>query len=144
MAGEKKNEIAQLLLKNDMNQAAVVAMGYNKGTVSKAAKALKNGWRPEAQQVKQTGGSLATVTERKPAAIVFSLGDVDIPLNPKYLYDTYLYYQDIQRMDPTIDDEFSLGIRAAMKHIWEDFSHRKVEKAGATIKEVLNGGRVEA
>jgi len=107
------------------------------GTIGKIAKALKeSNWQLPEKPGKQVGGAVVTVTERKPAAIVFTLGDIDIILNPAYLYDSYLYYLDIQRLEPDIDDEFTLAIRAAMKHVWEDFAHRKVERAGVTIKEV--------
>lgn len=108
------------------------------GTIGKVAKALKeNSWVIPGMKTGSEGGSLATVTERKPAAIVFTLGDIDISLNPAYLFDSYLYYQDIRRLEPDIDDEFTLAIRAAMKHVWEDFAHRKVETSEITIKEAV-------
>jgi len=46
MATELQVEIAKNL-KELKTQAAVVALGYNKGTVSKVAKKLKGGWKLE-------------------------------------------------------------------------------------------------
>ena len=79
--------------------------------------------------------TLAAVTITKPAPITFTLGEAKIPLNPQYLYDAYLYYQDIQRMSPDIDDEFCLGIKTAMKYVWEKFVRREANKIGVGIKE---------
>ncbi len=146
---ERQRKIGEAILRHrreddtyDLNQVMIEVPGVSKGIISGVAKVLKAGnWTIPPVPVKETkstaqGGSLATFAQRKPGAIVFSLGDVDIPLNPKFLYDTYLYYQDIQRMSPDIDDDFCMAIRATMRHSWEHFSHDQAEKMGATIREV--------
>lgn len=101
-------------------------------TITKVAKALReNNWEiPPLQEIETLeevktaqGGNIVNISQRNSGTILFSLGDVDISLEPKKLYDAFLYYQDILKLDPSIDDSFSLSIRTAMKHIWEHFCH---------------------
>ena len=98
---------------------------------------------PESQtkQTVQTGQrevtkpqSLVTVTSKQPSPIVFRMGDLTIDLNPAHLYDAYRYYEDIKRIDPSIDDDFSTMVKAACKHAWEIFSEREAERAGVRIE----------
>ncbi len=72
---------------------------------------------------------------RKDGAIVFHLGPLDITMNPEDLYDTYRYYEDIKRMRPDIDDEFSLGCKGAMKYCWEKYSHQEAKRLEVALKQ---------
>lgn len=78
------------------------------------------------------GGDLATVLQPSKGAILFTLGEHKILLNPQYLYDAYLYYQDIV-VKEDINEEFSLVIRDCVKSAWERLNHRRAESQGATI-----------
>ncbi len=73
--------------------------------------------------------------KRKDGAIVFHLGPLDITINPEDLYDTYRYYEDIKRMRPDIDDEFSLGCKGAMKYCWEKYSHQEAKRLEVALKQ---------
>lgn len=88
-----------------------------------------DGATPEPGKV---GGELATVLQPSKGAIVFTLGEHKISLNPQYLYDAYLYYQDIV-VKEDINEEFSLVIRDCVKSAWERLNHHRAEKQGATI-----------
>jgi hypothetical protein len=65
------------------------------------------------------GVRIASVGQRKQGAILFILGDENIELEPRKLYDAYLYYLSIQRIDPEIDDDFSTVIKTSVKNSWE-------------------------
>ena len=54
MATKLQVEIASKL-KELGSQKAVVELGYNKGTVSKVAKKLKGGWKPEVVETSENG-----------------------------------------------------------------------------------------
>jgi len=85
---------------------------------------------------------LAVVTTPAPGPIVFRMGSSTIDLNPEHLYDAYRYCQDIKTMEPSIDDDFSLMLKVAMKHVWELFSRRDANKIGVGLevqKEEGNG-----
>ncbi len=64
MATELQLDIAAKL-KELNSQSAVVILGYNKGTVSKVAKKLKGGWKPEEEEKTLESGNSET---EKPAA----------------------------------------------------------------------------
>lgn len=87
-----------------------------------------------AQKVVKNQQDLAVVTSRAPGPIVFRMGEVNIDLNPQYLYDAYRYCEDIKRIDPSIDDDFSLMLKAACKNAWEIFSGREARRVGAKIE----------
>lgn len=56
-------------------------------------------------------------------AIVFTLGEHQISLNPQHLYDAYLYYEDIV-LKHDIDQEFSSAIKDSMKYVWEQLNQQ--------------------
>lgn len=84
---------------------------------------------------------LAAMTVPAPAPIIFTMGDTRIPLNPKHLYDAFRYYEDIQRMSPDIDDEFTLALLTCVRYVWRRFSGQEAVKVGVTIQEVANDNR---
>ena len=77
---------------------------------------------------------LAVVTSKAPGPIIFRIGEQNIDLNPAHLYDAYRYCEDIKRIDPSIDDDFSLMVKAACKHAWEVFSEREARRLGANVE----------
>lgn len=77
---------------------------------------------------------LAVVTTKTPAPIVFRMGDQQIDLNPQHLYDAWRFCQDIKRIEPSIDDDFTLMIKVAVEHVWEEFSHREARRAGVNLE----------
>lgn len=99
-------------------------------TVERYAKQLREGTLKEPKGRK--GGDLATVLQPSTGAIIFTLGEHKIPLNPQHLYDAYLYYEDIAvRHD--IDEDFSLAIKDCLKYVWERFNQHKGETQGISI-----------
>lgn len=66
--------------------------------------------------------NIASINQRDSGTIVLTIGDLEIPLNLKILYDAHLYYLDIQRIAPDIDDSFCTVIKTSVKHVWEHFS----------------------
>ena len=85
------------------------------------------------EKKKPRGVSIANVGQRRQGAILFVLGDENIELEPRKLYDSYLYYRSIQRMVPEIDDDFSTAIKTAMKHVWEHMAEPGASRSEATI-----------
>ena len=80
----------------------------------------------------QEGGKLATVTQPRQGAIVFSFGDHKIPLDPQYLYESYLIYSDLKSRIG-VDEDFSTAIRDAMTYIWRKFSHAEAREKMAVV-----------
>lgn len=78
------------------------------------------------------GGSLSTVTQPSKGAILFTLGEHKISLDPQHLYDAYLYYEDIKTRHE-IDEEFSLAIKDSMKHAWEQLNQSEAKRVGIKI-----------
>lgn len=103
-------------------------------TIKRYAKELREGKldQPPKEPQKKEGGKLATVLQKSPGSIIFTLGQHEISLNPQHLYDAYLYYEDIViRHD--IDEEFSLAIKDSLKYVWQRFNEHKAEKEGISI-----------
>ena len=81
-----------------------------------------------------TPQQLIVVTARTPAPITFSVAGVDIKVDPLALLDAWRYCEDIKRIEPSIDDEFTLMLKIAAKNLWEHFSHREADKARVTVE----------
>ena len=65
----------------------------------------------------QQGGEMVSVTQPQSGAIIFSIGQHQIPLDPQFLYESYLYYTDLKaRID--LDESFSEAIKDAMTYAW--------------------------
>ena len=79
---------------------------------------------------------LAVVTTKSPGPIVFRMGGNEIDMNPGDLYDAWRYCEDIKRIEPSIDDEFTVMLKVAAKHLWEYFSHREASRAGVNLEKV--------
>jgi len=76
----------------------------------------------------------AVVTTKSPGPIIFRMGSNEIDLNPGELYDAWRYCEDIKRIEPAIDDEFTVMLKIAAKHLWERFSQREASRAGVSIE----------
>jgi len=79
---------------------------------------------------------LAVVTTKSPGPIIFRMGGSEIDLNPGDLYDAWRYCEDIKRIEPSIDDDFTIMLKIAAKHLWEFFSHREASRAGVNLEMV--------
>ena len=88
--------------------------------------------KPPKGPAEKVGGELSTIVQPSRGAIVFTLGEHNISLNPQYLYDAYLYYKDIVLRED-IDEEFSLVIKDCVKSAWERLNHNRAEKQGVSI-----------
>jgi len=77
---------------------------------------------------------LAVVTTRTPGPIVFRMGGNEIDMNPGDLYDAWRYCEDIKRIEPSIDDDFTVMLKVAAKNLWEHFSHREASRAGVNLE----------
>lgn len=86
-----------------------------------------------------TPAQFAVVTTKTPGSIVFVMGDQKIDLNPQDLYDAWRYCQDIKRIVPAIDDDFTLMIKVAAKHLWEFFSQREARRVGVDLEVIKEG-----
>ncbi len=93
--------------------------------------------RTIAKQEEKLGGELATILQPGRGAIIFSLGENKISLNPQHLYDAYLYYEDMA-LRHGLDEEFSLALKISMKYVWERFNRAKAEEEGISI--TIEGG----
>ena len=77
---------------------------------------------------------LAVVTTKAPGPIVFRMGGHEIDLNPGDLYDAFRYCEDIKRIEPSIDDNFTVMLKIATKNLWEFFSRREASRAGVNLE----------
>ena len=119
MAGETKTEIAKLLLENNMDQSAVVAKGYLKGTVSKVAKALREGWRPDGDGAdkaskKGTGTNAPPIAIPKAGLVVFTIGQESVPISSQDLQQCYDEYRDMRDLI-SWESDFSSTLREGIK-----------------------------
>lgn len=85
-------------------------------------------------KVVTTPTQLAVVTTATPGPIVFRMGNQIINLNPEHLYEAFKYCQDIKAMDPAIDDDFSLVLKVAVKHVWEHFCQKEAQRVGVDLE----------
>jgi len=121
-----KEEIIQALREGTGTYKEIATrFGVSEKTVRRYEKQLKE---PEGKK----GGALATVLQPSQGAIIFTLGQHKILLNPQHLYDAYLYYQDIA-LRHDIDEDFSLALKDSMKFAWERLNRIKAEKKGVSI-----------
>jgi hypothetical protein len=90
-----------------------------------------NGEPPKEKREKE-GGSLTRISQPSNGAIVFTLGQHRISLNPQHLYDAYLYYEDI-KVRHGVEEEFSEAIKVAMKYVWEQLNRQKAMKEEGKI-----------
>lgn len=77
---------------------------------------------------------LAVVTTKSPGPIIFRMGGNEIDLNPGDLYDAWRYCEDIKRIEPSIDDDFTVMLKIAIKQLWEFFSRREAKRAGVNLE----------
>lgn len=88
---------------------------------------------------KEGGGQLVTVAARRPAPIVFRVGDQNIDLNPQSLYEAYILYLDLKtRLGLT--DDFATVIKDAVGLAWRHLIAKpKVDDHGNILMEVRHG-----
>jgi len=121
-----KEEIIQALREGTGTYKEIATrFGVSEKTVRRYEKQLK-------EPAGKKGGALATVLQPSQGAIIFTLGQHKILLNPQHLYDAYLYYQDIA-LRHDIDEDFSLALKDSMKFAWERLNRIKAEKKGVSI-----------
>ena len=90
------------------------------------------------QQEELQGGQIVTVTQGKPAAVVFSLGAEKIELEPQALYESYLLYLDLKaRLD--LKDGFTATLRDALAFTWRLFVSRPQIEQGQVRPEFVLG-----
>ena len=81
------------------------------------------------------GGTLATVAGRRPASVMFTIGNVQVPIDPQDFYETYILYMDlVARAD--IHDSFSTVIKDAVGFVWRNLVARPRIEGGRVIMEV--------
>lgn len=102
-----------------------LAKAQSLGLISKQGKAGREAKeKPPSEPGQKKGGELATVVQPSKGAIIFTLGEHQISLNPQYLYDAYLYYEDIVLRE-NIDVEFSVAIKDCLKYAWERLNQHR-------------------
>ncbi|GAI07900.1 unnamed protein product [marine sediment metagenome] len=134
-----RDEIIEALKNGESIDEVTKRFPVSKKTVQRYAQALKEGKLeepPKGPAQPKAGGNLATVLQPSRGAIVFTLGEHQISLNPQHLYDAYLYYEDMTLRE-SVDEEFSLVIKDCVKVAWERLNHRRDEgrRASITVKE---------
>jgi len=87
-----------------------------------------------AQKVVTKPVDLAVMTTKQPGPIIFRMGGNEIDMNPGDLYDAWRYCEDIKRIEPSIDDDFTVMLKVAAKHLWELFSRREASRAGVNLE----------
>lgn len=109
------------------------------------------------------GGDLVTLASTKPAAVVFSLGQTRIEVDPQDFYEAYILYSDLKARGIIVADGFGAVIKDSLMLAWRmlvgglaralaqgrrlgrppgsrDTHRRRKRTARATIGEPLSGG----
>ncbi len=73
---------------------------------------------PPGGKATSEGGQVATVTVAKPAAVVFTLGNQTILLDPADLYESFLLYEDL-KVKCQLEDNFSTVLKDGIGLLWE-------------------------
>ncbi len=140
-SNENKPEIVKLLKDGLTREEIVKRFPISDRTVRRYEKEIeeekaRGGKTPNLSPSNVAKGAqeLAVLTSKAPAPIVFRISDQNIDLKPGDLYDAFRYCEDIKRMDPSIDDDFSTMVKTACKHVWEVFSEREVRKLGVNVE----------
>jgi len=89
-------------------------------------------------QTQSEGGKVATVTTPKPAAVVFTLSNRQIELDPEALLESYILYEDI-KVKCSLSDGFSDVIRDGIGLIWQVLVNKPRIEGGKVRVEVTNG-----
>lgn len=143
---ENKDEIKKLLRAGVTREIIIKQFPISERTVRRYEKEIEEEKAAQASGKTGGGGSgngqkvakgtqdLAVVASKAPAPIIFRMGDQNIDLKPGDLYDAFRYCEDIKRIDPSIDDDFTTMLKAACKHVWEIFSEREARRMGAKIE----------
>jgi len=88
--------------------------------------------KPKASQ--QQGGEMVAITQPKQGAIVFSVGVHEIPLEPQYLYESYLYYTDLKARI-ALEESFSEALKDAMTYVWRRLCPHEAKGKELAVKE---------
>lgn len=139
---QHKEEIKQLLREGVTVEECATRFPLTERTIYRYLKEVQNekaGIVPEdkgksATKIVTKPTELIVVTTKTPGPIVFRIGDQTIDLNPLHLLDAWRYCEDIKRIEPSIDDEFSLMLKVASKHLWEFFSQREARRVGVNLE----------
>ena len=139
---QHKEEIKQLLRDGITVEECATRFPLSERTIYRYLKEVqgeKSGTVTEdrtisAQKVVTKPVDLAVVTTKSPGPIVFRMGGNEIDINPGDLYDAWRYCEDIKRIEPSIDDDFTVMLKVATKHLWEIFSHREASRVGVNLE----------
>ncbi|MDP2730336.1 MAG: helix-turn-helix domain-containing protein [Dehalococcoidales bacterium] len=144
---ENKPEIVKLLKDGLTREEIVKRFPISERTVRRYEKEIgeekANGGKSanlSTSKVAKGAQEMAVVTSKAPAPIIFRISDQNIDIKPGDLYDAFRYCEDIKRMDPSIDDDFSTMVKTACKHVWEVFSEREVRRLGVNVELVEEVG----
>jgi len=139
-----KDEVKQLLREGVTVEECVTRFPLSERTIYRYLKEVqdeRSGKVSEdrvtsAQKIVTNPVDLAVVTTKSPGPIVFRMGGHDIDMNPGDLYDAWRYCEDIKRIEPSIDDNFTVMLKVAAKNLWEFFSRREASRAGVNLEKV--------
>jgi hypothetical protein len=84
------------------------------------------------------GGQVATVTVAKPAAVVFTLGNQTILLDPADLYESFLLYEDL-KIKCELTDNFTQVLKDGMGLLWEVLVNPPILQEEEESTEVSDG-----
>jgi len=114
----------------------ILIPGYNPKGGQKAGGQKAGGQKAGGQKSsgQQQGGEMVAITQPKPGAIIFSVGLHEIPLEPQYLYESYLYYTDLKaRID--LEESFSEALKDAMTYVWRRLCPHEANEKELAVKE---------
>ena len=139
---QHKGEIMQLLRDGISVEECATRFPLSERTIYRYLKEVQNEQSGKVVEDKVTSVQkvitkpvdLAVMTTKSPGPIVFRMGGSEIDLNPGDLYDAWRYCEDIKRIEPSIDDDFTVMLKVATKNLWEFFSHREASRAGVNLE----------
>jgi hypothetical protein len=149
---EYQKKIAEVILRHrsdapsgyDLTGVQIDLPDVTKGKISKIATELrKNDWvipgTGEPRQKEVEGGKLITVTAKKPAPVVFTIGDEKIEVAPGPLYQCWLFYLDLKSRC-ALEDEFTNVMLDGIGLLWKILLTEPVVVDGKIKMEVHDNG----
>lgn len=143
-ASPHKEEMIEALRLGTSKAEIAKHYGVHISTVKRYAQELNKGKgkekkAKEPKEPEQQQQQLVTVGAKRPAPVIFFLGEQQIELEPEAIYESYLLYQDM-KVRAGLSDGFSNVIRDGVALLWRVIASEPIIEKGE-VKMGVNYGR---
>ena len=102
----------------------------------------KKGVEPAAKKASTPGAvvppdkpaPMAAITSKSPAPIVFGMDSIYHGLDPEKMVFTYLLYESIKEIEPSIDDDFSTVLKVAVSRLRDEVIKFEADRRNIAIE----------